>query len=32
MRIWQEIRTGMVQSVSDHDVKPVGKERQDEQN
>lgn len=25
-------RTGLVQSVSDHDVKPVGKERQDEQN
>lgn len=26
------IRTGLVQSVSDRDVKPVGKERQDEQN
>lgn len=26
------LRTGLVQSVSDHDVKPVGKERQDEQN
>lgn len=26
------LKTGMVQSVSDHDVKPVGKERQDEQN
>lgn len=26
------LRTGLVQSVSDRDVKPVGKERQDEQN
>lgn len=26
------LKTGMVQSVSDYDVKPVGKERQDEQN
>lgn len=26
------IRTGLLQSVSDRDVKPVGKERQDEQN
>lgn len=26
------LKTGMVQSVSDRDVKPVGKERQDEQN